>query len=452
MPDSVSNSIQSDVTQQDVKKLVDIILQEAVKQGATQAEVEVGVSKGFSVTARKGDVESVEYNQDKSIDITVYFGQRTGSASLSDFRLEAVHSAVKAACNIARFTDEDPCAGLASKEELAFHYPALDLVFPWDMSVERAIRLACECEAIALAKDKRITQSEGVSIGTVNGWHVHGNTQGFVGTYGMTRHEISCVLIAKQGEEMQRDYSYTISADPSLLESIDEVAHKAVDRTVNRLNAQRLSTRRVPVIFAAEEARGLIGSFVAAISGANLYRKSSFLLDSLGKPIFPKHIRIDERPHLPKLLGSAPFDQDGVATRPNVFIEEGILQSYCLGVYSARKLEMKTTGNAGGVHNLFISTGQKSLPELLKKMGTGLFVTELMGQGVNLVTGDYSRGAAGFWIEKGEIQYPVEEITIAGNLRDMYAHLVEVGADVDRRGNIQTGSILLEEMMVAGES
>lgn len=447
----MADSAQMDFNPEIVKKLVSDILEEAKKQGASSADVDVGFNKGFSVTVRKGDAESVEYNQDKSVDITVYFGNRTGSASLSDIRPEAIKSAVQAACNIAKFTDEDKYAGLADKKLLAFGYPELDPAYPWNITVEEAIELACACEAKALAKDKRISQSEGVTIATMTGWHAYGNSLGFIGMYPGSRHEISCVLIAKQGDDMQRDYDYTTSVDPDLLDSISSLADKAAMRTVRRLNARKLTTRRVPVIFAAEEARGLLGSFVAAISGSNLYRKSSFLVDHLGKKVFPDHIRIDERPHLLKALGSAPFDADGVATRPNVFVENGILNSYVLGVYSSRKLGMETTGNGGGVHNLFITTGNKDLPALLKSMGTGLLVTELMGQGINIVTGDYSRGASGFWVENGEIQYPVEEITIAGNLRDMFANLVEVGTDVDKRGNVQTGSILLESMTVAGD-
>ncbi len=434
-----------------LKTLVAEILDEARKQGATAAEVDVGANKGFSVTVRKGDVESVEYHQDKVIDITVYFGKRSGSSSLSDFRPEAIRLAIQAACNIARFTDEDPCSGLADKSSLAFNYPELELAYPWSITVEQAIEMSKKCEAIALAYDKRITNSDGASISTMEAWNVYGNSEGFIGIFPVTRHEMSCMLIASEGEDMQRDYSYTVACDPQLLTSVDRIAEEAAKRTVSRLNAQCLTTRRVPVIFAAEEARGLLGHFMTAITGSNLYRKTSFLLDHLGKPIFPSHISIDERPHLAKGLGSAPFDDDGVATRPNVFIKDGILQSYSLGVYAARKLEMQTTGNADGAHNLFITTGKKELPALLKTMGTGLLVTELMGQGINLVNGDYSRGAAGYWIENGEIQYPVEEITIAGNLQDMYKNLVEVGADVDVRGNIRTGSILLEEMMVAGD-
>ncbi|HSW92815.1 MAG TPA: metalloprotease PmbA [Gammaproteobacteria bacterium] len=434
-----------------LKNVVEDVLKEAIRQGASGAEVDIGLNKGFSVTSRMGDVESVEYNQDKIIEMTVYFGKRTGAASLSDLRPDAIQSAVKAACNIARFGDQDECAGLAPKDRLAFDYPELNLSFPWAISVEEAIALTRECEGIALSSDKRIQNSEGASLSTTAGWHAYGNTEGFIGVQAATRHDISCALIAKEGEDMQRDYNYTVSCDPALLESIEWVANTAVQKTIRRLNARQLSTRKVPVIFIAEEARGLLGHFVAAISGGNLYRKSSFLVDHLGKAVFPSHIQLDERPHLMKSLGSASFDDNGVATRPNIFIENGLLRSYCLGVYSARKLGMETTGNAGGVHNLFINTGTKDLSALLKTMDTGLLVTDLMGQGINLVTGDYSRGAAGFWVEGGTIQYPVEEITIAGNLRDIYANLVEVGADVDQRGNIQTGSILIESMTVAGD-
>ncbi len=443
--------VQAGFSETHLKTLVAEILDETRRQGATSAEVDVGANKGFSVNVRKGDVESVEYHQDKMIEITVYLGKRSGSSSLSDFRPEAIKLAIQAACNIARFTDEDPAAGLADKNLLAFNYPRLDLAFGWGLSVEQAIEMAKMCEASGLAYDKRITNSDGASVSTMEAWNVYGNTEGFIGAYPVTRHEMSCVLIASDQDEMQRDYSYTVSCDPHLLTSPLQIAEEAAKRTVNRLNARSLTTRRVPVIFAAEEARGLLGHFMSAIAGSHLYRKTSFLLDHLGKSVFSPHITIDERPHLAKGLGSAPFDDDGVATRSNVFIKDGILQSYCLGTYAARKLGMQTTGNADGAHNLFITTGQKDLSALLKTMGRGLLVTELMGQGINLVTGDYSRGAAGYWVENGEIQYPVEEITIAGNLRDMYRHLVEVGNDIDVRGNIRTGSVLLEEMMVAGD-
>jgi PmbA protein len=432
-------------------QLVAEILQEIKKQGATSAEVDVAVNKGFSTMVRMGDVETVEYNQDKIIEITVYFGQRSGSASLSDTRPAAIHAAIKAACNIARFTDEDPYSGLAERNLLAFNYPPSDLYYPWNITVPQAIKLGKECEAIALAKDKRIVNSEGVSVATIEVWNAYGNSHGFIGISPVTRHELSAVLIAKDNDEMQRDYSYTVACDPTSLDSIQKIADSAVERTVRRLNARRLPTCNAPVIFAAEEARSLMGHFLAAISGGSLYRKSSFLLDHLGKSVFPAFISIHEEPHLSKCIGSSPFDDDGVTTRENIFVEEGILKSYSLGVYSARKLKMETTGNAGGVHNLFISTSKNDLPALIKKMHEGLLVTELMGSGANIVTGDYSRGAAGFWIENGEIQYPVEEITIAGNLNEMYQNLVEVGNDVDHRGNINTGSILLENMMIAGD-
>jgi len=437
--------------QESLKSLIDNVLRETRTLGASSAEIDVGVNKGFTVTVRMGEVESIEYNQDKILEITVYFGQRMGAASISDFRPEAIHAAVKAACNIARFTDQDIYSGLADKDLLKMTYPDLDLHHPWDLSVNQAIELALSCEQEALAKDKRIINSEGASIATTNGWHGYGNSNGFIGCYPSSVHEISCALIAKKGEEMQRDFSYTLAADPALLKSIHSIAEEAADRTIKRLGAKQLTTRKVPVIFAADKARSLLGHFTSAISGGNLYRKSSFLLDRLGDKIFPEHITLDQRPHLAKMLASVPFDDDGIVTRPNVFVKNGILNMYSLGVYSARKLGLETTANAGGVFNLFINTGNKNLTELLKTMDTGLLVTDLMGQGVNLITGDYSRGASGFWVEGGQIQYPVEEITIAGNLNEMYSQIIEIGNDIDTRGNIQTGSILIENMTVAGE-
>ncbi len=437
------------MAESDIKALVADILREATDQGATSAEVDMGVNKGFSVTARQGDVESIEYHQDKAISITVYRGHRSGSSSLSDIRPEAIRSAVQAAYHIAQFTDEDPFSGLANKDQMAWDYPAVDVAYPWDMTVERAIEETKACEALALGYDKRLS-SDGVTLSTGGGWSVYGNTHGFMGAFRATRHDMSCMLIASQNDEMQRDYSYTVSCDASLLLSIRDVAADAAARAIRRLNAKSLSTRNVPVIFAAEEARGLLGHFLAAISGRNLYKKSSFLLDQLGQSIFPDFISLDERPFLAKSLGSSPFDNDGVATRNQFFVENGVLKNYLLSAYSARKLGLTTTGNAGGAHNLFVTTGERSLSELLKHMGRGLLITELMGQGVNIITGDYSRGASGFWIENGEIQHAVEEVTIAGNLKDMYANMVEVGNDVDVRGNIRTGSILINNMMVAG--
>ncbi len=426
------------------------ILKEAARLGADQAEVDIGRNKGFSVSARDGEVETIEYSQDKSVDITVYFGKRSGSSSLSDLRPDAIRAAVEAACHIAKFTDEDEASGLACREELAFNYPQIDLVSPWPISVEQAIALACECEREALAYDKRIMSAEDVIVSTIEGLHLYANSLGFIGYFPFTQHHASCTLVAKAGDEMQRDGHYTVATDAERLESISEVARQAAERTVQRLGARRIPTMKAPVIFIAEEARGLLGSFASAIQGGSLYRKASFLVDHLDKKIFPDFVRIYEQPHLPYALGSSPFDDDGVATRPNVFVDGGVLRQYSLGVYSARKLGMKTTGNAGGMHNLTIQTGNKDLPALLKAMGRGLLITEMMGQGVNLITGDYSRGASGYWVENGEIQYPVSEITVAGKLQDMYKRVVEVGNDVDKRGNILTGSILLEEMMIAG--
>ncbi len=445
-------SIQKDLFQPEYwQNLALDILREAEVLGASSAEVEMSVGKGFSVSSRLGEVETVEYNQGKSIDITVYFGKRIGTAGLSDTRWESIQAAVQAACHIARYTQEDPCSGLADPALLAYHYPQLEMNFPWKISAEEAIEMACACEKDALARDKRIVNSEGVTVTTGEGWSLYANSEQFLGHYAGSKHSISAVLVAKQGEEMQRDYSYTASCDPSLLKPISQLAEEVALKTVQRLGARRLSTRKAPVIFIAEEARGLLGTFLAAIAGGNLYRKSSFLLNQLGQPVFPSFVRLEEQPHLPKAAGSRPFDDDGVLTRANVFVEGGILQSYSMGVYSARQLGLQTTGNSGGVHNLIISPGLLDLSGLLKKMGKGLLLTEVMGPGVNLVTGDYSRGASGFWVEQGEIQYPVQEITIASNLRDMFKQVVEVGKDVDLRGNVRTGSILIEEMMIAGD-
>jgi PmbA protein len=294
-------------------------------------------------------------------------------------------------------------------------------------------------------------RSEAAKMATAEGWHVYANSNDFIGLFPYTRHEINCVLVAKDGDEMQRDYSYTTAADPAHLDSISHIATSAAERTVQRLGARRLPTMKTPVIFVAEEARGLLGHFITAIQGGALYRKSSFLVDHLNKKIFPSFVHIQEHPHLSRGLGSAPFDDEGVATRSNVFVEDGILRNYCLGVYSARKLGMKTTGNSGGVHNLTVQTGKKDLATLLKTMDKGLLITEMMGHGVNMITGNYSRGASGFWVEHGEIQFPVHEITVAGKLQDMFTRIQEVGNDVDRRGNIRTGSIFIDEMMVAGE-
>ena len=433
-----------------LKTLVSDILGEARKQGADACEVGVSLDAGLSASVRMGDVETVEFNRDQGFGITVYQGKRKGSASTSDSTKEAIIDTVKAACNIARYASEDPCAGLADPELMAKDLPDLDLYHPWDINAEEAIELAVSCEAEGRDYSSKITNSDGASVSTHQGCRVYGNSHGFIGSYISSRHSLSAVLIAQQNDDMQRDYWYTLARDANDLEGAIDVGKKAAERTVNRLGGQQVDTGRAPVLFAPEVASGLISHFLGAISGGSLYRQSSFLLDSLGKQIFPDWVRIYEHPQLKKALGSASFDNDGLATRAKDFITEGILHNYILSTYSARKLGMESTGNAGGVNNLFIGSNAGGQEELIKKMGTGLLVTELMGQGVNIVTGDYSRGAGGFWVENGVIQYPVSEVTIAGNLRDIFKSIVAVGDDIDRRGNVQTGSILIEEMALAG--
>jgi PmbA protein len=443
-------TMQVDVGDHKLEQMIEKILQEAAVQGATAAEAAVSTGSGLSVTVRKGEVETVEFDRNKGMGLTVYFGQRKGSASTSDFSFEAIGETVRAACHIASHTAEDECNGLADAELMAKEIPDLDLYHPWDVSVEQAIELAKTCEASALAYDKRITNSEGATINAHSGSRVYGNSHGFVGGYASTRHSCSCSVIAQQDEQMQRDYWYDVARDHEDMQSLESIGREAGERAVRRLNARKLSTRQAPVIFMADIARGLLGSFTGAISGSRLYRKSTFLLDTLGKQVFPEFISIQEQPHLKKALGSAPFDLDGVATRAHEIVTHGELMNYVLDTYSARKLGMQTTGNAGGLRNVSISQGQLDMQGLLRKMDSGLLITELMGHGINQVTGDYSRGAAGFWIEGGEIQYPVEEITIAGNLRDMFMGIIEVGNDTDLRGNIRTGSILIDNMTIAG--
>ncbi len=434
-----------------LEDLVRDILAEARAQGASAAEAGVSLETGLSVTARLGEVETIEYNRDKGLGVTVYFGGRKGSSSTSDFTPEAVREAVRAACGIAKYTAEDEYAGLAEAALMAREVPDLDLCHPWGINAEQAIELAIECEDAARGMDVRITNSEGGSVSSHQGYRVYGNSHGFIGAYPSTRHSLSCAVIGGEGEGMQRDYWFTVARDSVELEAAAEVGRRAAQRTLRRLDARRLPTCQVPVIFAAEIATSLLSHFTSAIRGGALYRKATFLLDHLGKQIFPAHIHIHEQPHLKRALGSTPFDNEGVATLARDIVRDGVLQGYILDSYAARKLGMQTTGNAGGVHNLVIDPGALDLDGLLRRMDKGLLVTELMGMGVNAVTGDYSRGAAGFWVENGEIQYPVEEITIAGNLRDMFMRIVEVGNDVEMRGGTRTGSILIEEMMIAGE-
>lgn len=436
-----------------LKELVQDVLKQAKEHGASQAEVGLSVEKGLSTTVRMGEVDTLEFHQEQGLGITVYFGKCKGTASTADLTEAAITETIKAACNIAQFTMPDECSGLADPELMAYDYPDLQLYYPSSFTPESAIKMATECEAFGRESDKRITNSEGGSVGTHEGLHMYGNSNGFIGGYPSSRYNLSCTLIGEEKGKMQRDYGYTTARDATQLKTPRQVAEEAARKTLARLGARRIKTGKYPVIYQAEAARGLLSHFIQAIMGSSLYRQASFLLDTLGKPVFAPWVQIDERPHLLGGLASAPFDSEGVRTSAKSIVTNGVLDTYILGSYSARKLGMKTTGNAGGVHNLFIKPSDqlKDLSGLLQEMGTGLLVTELMGQGVNTITGDYSRGATGFWVENGVIQYPIEEITIAGNLRDMFRELAAVGNDIDTRSGILTGSWLIPEMVVAGQ-
>lgn len=432
------------------------VLQLAKAAGASAAETDISLAIGQNVSVRMGETETIEYNRDKGVSVTVYFGQQRGHASTSDLSEQALADTVAAACNIARYTAQDPFCGLADAELMATEFPDLDLYHPWNISVEDAIELAKRCEAVARAVDSRISNSEGASVSNSESLSVYANSHGFCAGYPTSRHGISASVIAEQGDSMQRDYWYTTARAPTDLESPEHVGRLAGQRTIRRLGCRKLKTAQVPVLFEAPLAGGLISSLISAVSGGNLYRKSSFLLDSLGKPVISSIVDIEEQPHLLKGLASGAFDAEGVATKPRMLVEQGVLQGYLLSSYSARKLGMASTGNAGGNHNLLVrhagGDGQQlSFEQLLQTMGTGLLVTELLGHGLNMVTGDYSRGAAGFWVENGVIAYPVEEITIAGNMREMLMQIVALGSDVLVQGSRQVGSILIERMTVAGE-
>ena len=434
-----------------LKQLTQDILQQAQAAGASACEAEVNQGFGQNVTVRLNQVETIEYNRDKGLGVTCYFGQRRGHASTSDLSAAAIRDTVAKALTIAQYTAEDTFAGLPEPEMLARDIPELDLYHPWALPVEQAIELAQTCEAAALAVDPCINNSEGGSISTQESLFVYGNSLGFIAGYPTSRQGISCAVIAESEAGMQRDYWYSTARAAAQLQSAGEVGRIAGERTLRRLNARKLKTMQAPVVFEAPIATGLLGNFVSAVSGGNLYRKTSFLLDSLGQTVFAPTVQIVERPHIKQALGSSPFDTEGVATQDREVIRDGVLQGYCLSTYTARKLGMHSTGNAGGCHNLIIESSALDFAALLKKMDTGLVVTELLGQGVNPVTGDYSRGAAGFWVEHGEIQYPVEEITIAGNLKDMFKQIVAVGNDIVVRGSRQSGSILIENMTIAGD-
>jgi PmbA protein len=399
---------------------------------------------------RHGKVETIEYNRDKGLSISVYIGQQRGNASTSDFSPQAVRDTVDAALNIARFTASDDCAGLPEAEMLATEFPDLDLYHPWALDVDDAIALARECEQAAFATDKRINNSEGATINVHEAHFVYANSLGFVGGFPTSRHSVSCAVIAGKDDAMQRDYWYSVARNAAEILKVEEVGRIAAERTVRRLKGRSLATTQCPVLFEAPIAASLIGHFVGAVSGSSLYRKSSFLLDQLGEPVFSPVVRIDDVPDIRRGLASSPFDDEGVKAQRRTIVDAGVLQGYFLGSYSARKLGMQTTGNAGGNHNLIVKPGELDFNGLLRKMDRGLLVTELLGHGVNPVTGDYSRGAAGFWVEHGQIQYPVEEITIAGNLKEMFKGIVAVGSDVLVQGSRQCGSVLVERMSVAG--
>ncbi len=427
------------------------ILDHAKKGGATACETNISDGFGQTVTVRQSVVETIEYNRDKGLSVTVYIGQKCGHASTSDFSPQAIGDTVAAALSIARYTADDDCAGLAEAELLAQHYSDPDLYYPWQISVEEAIELAKTCEQAAYAADKRITNSEGATISVSESQFIYANSLGFMGGYPLSRHSISCAMIAGKDDNKQRDYWYSVARDAADLETARSIGQKAGERSAARLGARKIDTCEVPVLFEAPVASGLIGHFAAAVSGGNLYRKSSFLLNSIGQQVFAPAVQILERPHLRKGLASGPFDDDGVATVDRNVVENGVVQGYFLGSYSARKLGLRTTGNAGGAHNLIMENGTATgFDALLQQMGTGLLVTELLGQGVNAVTGDYSRGASGFWVENGEIRYPVEEITIAGNLNAMFKGIQAIGNDVVVRGSKQCGSVLLDRMTIAG--
>ncbi|WP_133126901.1 metalloprotease PmbA [Legionella nagasakiensis] len=434
----------------ELKEIMQNVLECARRQGASDAAVGINIDRGFSVDVRMGEVETVQFSEDKGISVTVYIGQRKGGASSTDTSASAIEAMVSAACDIARVSAEDPCFGLADRDLINNDYPDLDLHHPWGIKPPEAIEKALACEQTALAVDKRISNSDGVHLSTYTFSHGYANSYGCEGIIHSSRHSVSCSLIAKDKEVMQRDYDYTTARHFKDLLPLEFLAKSAAERAVSRLGARKIKTQKIPVVFSSRLSHGLFSTFISAVSGSNLYRKNSFLLDSVGKQIFPEEIHVYEQPHLLRGLGSSPFDGEGVPTRNNVFVDEGKLCQYALGSYSARRLGLKTTANSGGIFNLTIDPTAGDLQDVLKKMDKGLLVTELMGQGINILTGDYSRGASGFWVEGGEIQYPVEEITIAGNLKTMFSTIAAVGRDINPNVATRCGSVLIEEMTVAG--
>ena len=428
------------------------VLRRCAARGATQAEVSLNEDRGLSVNVRLGDVETVERTRDRGVAVTVYFGQRKGSASTADLQPSSLVATVEQACAIARFTEADAAAGLADADRMATDFPDLDTWHPWNIDADGAVALALEAEAAGLAADKRIANSDGAAVNTGESIAVYANSHGFVGTERGTHHTLSCSLIAGTGDKMQRDYWYTNALAQDDLEPPNAVGRRAAERTLARLDPRPIRTGEYPVLFAPEMARSLVGHLLGAVSGGALYRRASFLLDSAGTKLFPDWFSLVEKPRLHRGLRSAAFDAEGVATTESALVRDGVLQRYVLGSYSARRLGLQSTGNAGGIHNLLATANAPGLDAMRRSMGRGLLVTELMGQGVNTITGDYSRGAAGFWIENGEIVHAVDEVTIAGNLRELFLSIEAAGADVDRRSHLLVGSLLLGRMTVAGEA
>jgi PmbA protein len=436
--------------QESLRAIVQKMLDEAVRRGADQAEAAANHDIGLSVTARLGDVENLEYTNDRGVGITVYVDSRKGGASTSDFTDDALAEAVSKAISFASHTAPDEHAGLADEDRMATDIPDLSLAHDWNLQTSDAIELAVECENAARAYDKRISNSEGATVSSSSGSSAYGNTHGFLASFPRSSHSISCMVIGAADGEMQRDYFYSTSRDPALLESPQTIGETAAARTIDRLGARKIKTMNVPVVFSAELARGFIGHAIGAVSGGAQYRRSTFLLDAAGERIFPDFVQIHERPHIAGAMASSPYDAEGVATVDRDLVSDGVLQGYILGSYSARRLGLQSTGNAGGAHNLLVVGNVDDQQQLLSRMGTGLLVHELIGQGVNGVTGDYSRGAVGFWVENGAIAYPVHEITIAGNLRDLYMRILAIGRDQDTRGGIRCGSLLVDGMAIVG--
>jgi len=439
------------ISNNDLQQIIQNMIQTAMQEPEVSA-VEVGGSldSGLTASVRLGEVENIEFNRDKSLGITVYKGQRKGSVSITDLSADATNSAIKAACRIAQYTEPDPYSGLADKELLAKELKDLDLSHPAAVTAEQAIEYAKQCEAAALSFDKRISNSDGASFSTYEQYYVYANSDGFLGAYPTTRYSAHCIPIAEYMGHKQRDFDYTVARDMHDLANLTEIGTKAATKTIARLGAKQIKTCVAPVLLIPKIASNFWSTLIAAISGGSLYRKTTFLLDSINTSVLPSFVHLREEPHLRKGLASAPFDDEGVATYAKDIINAGVIKTYILSSYSARRLGLQTTANAGGAHNVLVTPGNDSYEALIKKMHTGLIVTELLGQGTNLVTGDYSQGAAGFWVENGSIQYPVEEITIAGNFKDLFKNLVAIGQDVDRRTSILTGSVLLESMTIAG--